>query len=154
MDKQAKRKQCHMPLCGLSVSVDWISPSVAFPQLISVGDTHAYTHSCVLCVRLLGQRGSSIIYCRRSVFFYPLFSPCGKQNSWPVTFFCWLHRPSVALANGFPATLVPPQNTPWHEWHPKVGNSICQWILHCGTDGRGYVSIISRLSAERFLKAE
>lgn len=86
--------------------------------------------------------------------FYPLFSPCGKQNSWPVTFFCWLHRPSVALANGFPATLVPPQNTPWHEWHPKVGNSICQWILHCGTDNRGYVSIISRLSAERFLKAE
>lgn len=117
---------------------------------------HTLTHTlCThICVRLLGQRGSSIIYCLRSVFFYPLFSPCGKQNSWPVTFFCWLQRPSAALANGFTATLVSPQNTPWHEWHPKVGNSICQWILHCGTDGGGYVSIISRLSAERFLKAE
>lgn len=127
----------------LSANADWdFSLPCGFFQFISD------THGCFCASGPRHRRGSFIIYCLRSVFFP--FSRWKKGNSWPVTFSCWLHRPSVAPPNGSPATLAASQkkqraNAPvntsgiakWRRFNLSAGIR-----LRAATFSAGYVSII------------
>lgn len=73
--------------------------------------------------------------------------------------FCWLHRPSAALVNDFPAILVASQNTWWHKWHEKYAIQFVSGYYFVGVDSHSYVLIMGifcRLGcqAKQFLKAE
>ena len=86
--------------------------------------THTHTHTtrrtvvCFGSVRLWDQRGSSIIHSPQKCFSSS-FLPPWKTEFMTRHLFCWLHRPSAASVNDFPAILVASQNTWWHKWHEK-----------------------------------
>lgn len=98
-------------------------------------DPNTYIHIkaalCTLLTHTHTQARSGVIWQRQALrptwlFYHSFPQKCFSSSFslWKTEFmtrhlFCWLHRPSAALVNDFPAILVASQNTWWHKWHEK-----------------------------------
>lgn len=131
--------RCHYWL-GFTICSFFINLCSSVLWLHFLTCTHTYTYTQVLWPRQ-ALRPTWLFYHLLPQKCFSSSFPPWKTEFMTCHLFCWLHKTIRCLGKRFPGYFSCLTKHSMTQMASKVCNSICQWILLCGTDSYSYVLI-------------